>query len=828
MRPVLCLLGCVLPPLVSSSKPNFLARQLPQQDICLTQVTVEHQIAPTVSGQPIVVITPILADTIITPSPYNVPITITNAPTYLNTTITAYSTITRTIIHTYITLTKTYKGSITSTTTILNSLGPDATTTVLVLVPQTSSNSFSLSELSSSSLDQFLPLFISTTSLYDSNTSPSPFVTPSFPGSARTIPGQTPRIFIQGPMSLLPSQNILPVTLSAQGSLPTAQTPSPVMIDNTPIQSPISVPSQGFPSIATPAESITQGGSASQIVSPPITTTPLIPTNIGQTAAAPPEVTLAPIYQTITELYAGQITTTSTLDTPKAPGGIGTVLLLLPSVYTTTTQLYTGTDSLDSPITSTIAIPIVAGQTGTVQILVPKSFVTIAKLYPGLSMSTTTLLDPVTVGQTGTVQLLLPSVYTTRSALYTGLITATTTLSVPTAVGETGVVLVQLPSVYVTITSIYTGVTTASSVLFVPTLPGETGTVLVQNPQQASVIPTSSAVSALVPKPVTTGLCGIQGASPDGTCLSTLPPACQNFARASLLDSLLNTADALACQAALGVLGTVNAVGCFTGSLLSGLTGSNLLTCIKANVPMCNSCLDTLPSSCRSLGSSVSILGVNELTISACKLSLGIFASSSAAACFAVPNLLFPPSGQSVLNCLQQNIPICPSSPPATPSALIAPTTVLGCDGTSQPTSCVPALPPQCTAAALKPSGAPLGNVLDTVDTAACQLALGALGTVNAAVCFSRNLLAAFTDWDFISCISTRVPLCNRCLIGLPSACQVAGEQVGGVCQAALGLYGITTAATCFAGDVVARTVDGNLAGCLGRRLPFCDGLAVP
>ncbi|KAH7383807.1 hypothetical protein BKA66DRAFT_441320 [Pyrenochaeta sp. MPI-SDFR-AT-0127] len=92
------LLGCVLPLVVSAWKPKFMARQ---EDFCPIYYTVEYDIAPTLSGQPIAVKTPISVNTILTPGPFGVPITISNAPTLLDTTLTVFATITRTIVYAY-------------------------------------------------------------------------------------------------------------------------------------------------------------------------------------------------------------------------------------------------------------------------------------------------------------------------------------------------------------------------------------------------------------------------------------------------------------------------------------------------------------------------------------------------------------------------------------------------------------------------------------------------------------------------------------------------------------------------------------------------------
>jgi hypothetical protein len=134
MKVTLGLLAYILPLAAFAWKPRVLARQQ-GQDTCLTQYTIEYDIAPTVIGQPVEVVTSIISNTTLTPEPFNVPITISNAPTLLSTVVTAYSTTTVTIVRTYVTLTSPYAGSVTSTSTIFNTADPQATTTYLVLVP---------------------------------------------------------------------------------------------------------------------------------------------------------------------------------------------------------------------------------------------------------------------------------------------------------------------------------------------------------------------------------------------------------------------------------------------------------------------------------------------------------------------------------------------------------------------------------------------------------------------------------------------------------------------------------------------------------------------
>jgi hypothetical protein len=341
-------------------------------------------------------------------------------------------------------------------------------------------------------------------------------------------------------------------------------------------------------------------------------------------------------------------------------------------------------------------------------------------------------------------------------------------------------------------------------------------TVLVQTPTANTF---STLTSSQISTALATDVCGIQGSTPDGQCLSSLPPACQAFSTSTLLGAVLNPVEVLACQTALGVFGTVNAVGCFTGNLVTSLTGLNLLSCIQAHVPMCSTCLPALPSVCTNLGSGISILDVTALTT--CQTALGVFGSAAGAVCFTVGSVVSSLTGQNVLGCLQQNIPLCPTTSVPTPTALMAVSTVTGCAATAVATSCITALPSACQA----PSSGLLGNVLGVLDTTVCQTALGTFGVVNAAVCFTSNLLSTLTSQDFTSCLTNHLPMCgNNCVSALPLACQPSSGQLGSACQIALGLYGTTDAVSCFLTNVLSSVVNADVVSCLNRTLSYCSG----
>jgi hypothetical protein len=412
----------------------------------------------------------------------------------------------------------------------------------------------------------------------------------------------------------------------------------------------------------------------------------------------------------------------------------------------------------------------------------------------------------------------VPPAFTTITSPYAGATPVTSTLATPTAAGETGTVVVQLPGPTpslstVTFFSGYSGSVTSSTTRTTAISGSNVVAIYIQVPTFSTLLTSTNSA----PSPLATDVCGIQGASADGTCLATLPSACQALSSSSLLGTILNQADILACQTALGVFGTVNALSCFTSSLVSSLTGTDLLSCIQSHVPMCSSCLPALPDVCTNFGSNISVLDITALT--ACQSALGIFGTGAGAVCFTISSALSSLTGQNVAACLQKNVPICVSTSGPTPTSLLGTTTVTGCGGTATAASCVTALPAECR---VQSSGL-FGNVLGSVDTLACQTALGVLGTVNAAVCFTSNLLSTFTGQDFASCLTNHLPMCNNCLSALPSACQPSSGELGSVCQLTLGLYGTTTATSCFLNGVLSSVVTTDLVSCLDGVLPYCS-----
>jgi hypothetical protein len=812
MKIFLGLLTFILPLAASPWKPRLEARQQ-DQATCPTQYRIEYNYAPTVFVQPVEVVTSLTANTTLSLEPFNVAITVTDAPTLLSTVVIAYSTSIITSVRQYVTFTTNYPGTIVSTTTISNS---PATITILVLIPGSNTAFSSLPSATPLSVDislsagVSLPLAVS----LPSGASLSPSITSPTPSSAAQIGSsiELPPLFTTI-ISFYTGSTTLTETLAAPNSLLG-------QLGTVLIQVPSSAAIPLLSSLVLPQQ-----------------------------------------FTTITSIYTGSITLTGTLALPTL-GQLGTIIVQVPEHFTTISSFYTGS----ALATSTIAIPSAIDQTGTILVQVPLPFTTITLLNPisGVSVPvTSTLTAPTAIGQTGTILVQIPPNFITLTSLnpIAGASSPITlTIASPTGADQTGTVVVQIPQPYTTITSFVAGVSLiVASTSVVPTVLGQTGTVILFiplpttpiTPASSPIVGLSSTPSAIVlsptpsavvlsptPTPIisytspivvissaiasasATNLCGIQGSSFDGACLSTLPAACQSLSSTTLLGVIIDQVSLALCQVALGVFGTVDALGCFTGSLVSSLTGLNVLTCIQAHVPMCATCLYALPDLCTVIGSTTSIVGIESLA--PCQAALGSLGTGVGSLCFTIGAVLSTLTGQNVLNCLQQNIPLCPTTTGVIPTSLIATITTTGCGGTPTPWPCMTSLPSVC-----QPSGSGLlGVAAGVVDILACRTALGVFGTVDAAVCFTNALLNTLTGLDFDLCLNNHLPLCNRCVPALPSACSPTSGFLGAVCQSALGQFGDVIAAPCFLAGTLGSTVSTGLVSCLNQVLPFCTTLS--
>jgi hypothetical protein len=326
----------------------------------------------------------------------------------------------------------------------------------------------------------------------------------------------------------------------------------------------------------------------------------------------------------------------------------------------------------------------------------------------------------------------------------------------------------------------------------------------------ASMLTPSSSAQVMPVSSSTPVACAIQTPVANVTCLNTLPEACQAFASSSLLVSVLNQAQILACQTALAILGTVTAADCFASDILTTLTGANALACLQRRV-LCTPCVPGLPGRCSMLFSDTNILDATAL--STCQTALGIVGTGVADACFTVGSLVQSLTGVNIANCLRQNVPICSPSPTPVANA---------CISTPSPV-CINALPSACQP--------PLPDVLGIVSFTplyinncftALQSVVGVItATAIRTTCVAANLLTMSSP-SFITCLNDHLPFCSPCR-ALPSVCLPSGGQSGTNCRNALSALDRTAAAACFSSSVLTSVVSVNLETCLRASLHICD-----
>jgi hypothetical protein len=326
----------------------------------------------------------------------------------------------------------------------------------------------------------------------------------------------------------------------------------------------------------------------------------------------------------------------------------------------------------------------------------------------------------------------------------------------------------------------------------------------------ASMLTSSSSAQVMPVSSSTPVACAIQTPVANVTCLNTLPEACQAFASSSLLVSVLNQAQILACQTALGVLGTVTAADCFASDILTTLTGANVLTCLQRRV-LCTPCVPGLPGRCSMLFSDPNILDATAL--STCRTALGVVGTGVADVCFTVGSLVQSLTGVNIASCLRQNVPIC--SPNPTPVAN-------ACISTPSPV-CINAIPSACQ----PPPPDVLGIVSFTpLYINNCFTALqSVVGVITATAihttCVATNLLTMSSP-SFITCLNDHLPFCSPCR-ALPSVCLPSGGQFATNCRNALSALDRTAAAACFSSSVSTSVVSVNLETCLRASLHICD-----
>jgi hypothetical protein len=130
--------------------------------------------------------------------------------------------------------------------------------------------------------------------------------------------------------------------------------------------------------------------------------------------------------------------------------------------------------------------------------------------------------------------------------------------------------------------------------------------------------------------------------------LTALPSSCVATG-SGLLGSVLGSIDTTACQASLGVYGTVNAAVCFTTALLGTFTGESFGTCLNNHLPLCNRCVTNLPPAC---------LAGSGYVGAVCQNALGYFGDVIAAPCF-LNGVLNSTITGSLATCLNGVLPFC-------------------------------------------------------------------------------------------------------------------------------------------------------------------------
>ncbi|KAK7546786.1 hypothetical protein IWX91DRAFT_352821, partial [Phyllosticta citricarpa] len=88
-----------------------------------------------------------------------------------------------------------------------------------------------------------------------------------------------------------------------------------------------------------------------------------------------------------------------------------------------------------------------------------------------------------------------------------------------------------------------------------------------------------------------------------------------------------------------------------------------------------------------------------------------------------------------------------------------------------------------------------------------------------------------FTGSDFDSCLTSHVPMCDNCVSVLPSVCQnftnfgfggLIDHASAALCQTALGVYGLGSAAYCFIPDVLHSNTGAEVLQCVNNNIKTC------
>ncbi|KAK8191924.1 uncharacterized protein BKA78DRAFT_315418 [Phyllosticta capitalensis] len=240
---------------------------------------------------------------------------------------------------------------------------------------------------------------------------------------------------------------------------------------------------------------------------------------------------------------------------------------------------------------------------------------------------------------------------------------------------------------------------------------------------------------------------------------------------------------------------------------------------------MCPSCFLNIPAACTNL-TGLSVETLDDTIAATCQVALGLYGRGAGGACF-VENTLSQFSGIDLMNCLDDSLPMC--SEAETPTSILTTTTTTAC-GTATATACVTSLPDQCGSLGHGDAGL-FDSLFHTIDTTACQTALGVFGVYDAAVCFTSSILSVFTGSDFDSCLTSHVPMCDNCVSVIPSVCTnfttfgfggLIDHASAALCQTALGAYGLGSAAYCFIPDVLSSNTGSEVLQCVNNNIQTC------
>ncbi|KAH7392470.1 hypothetical protein DE146DRAFT_634606 [Phaeosphaeria sp. MPI-PUGE-AT-0046c] len=242
-------------------------------------------------------------------------------------------------------------------------------------------------------------------------------------------------------------------------------------------------------------------------------------------------------------------------------------------------------------------------------------------------------------------------------------------------------------------------------------------------------------------------------ASPVGPCLSSLPRVCQVLAGQSgpQIFTYVNL-----CRSAVQDLGyPAPAQDC--GPIVNtSQKGDDLIRCLSLRTPVCDSCVEAMPSECTSFYGDTSVLSGN--TMAACQAALGDAAAGFSVQCFIPRTRDFSDlTGTNVEACLRQNLRVCSGGTSNSGGCGIAPVassiSIPSLSTGSIPSpSCLPDLPSPCQTIDLQQD---IQSQFDPILFCSVQLINLGFPTID---CFT---LPSGTGADMMQCVRNNVYLCD-------------------------------------------------------------------